>query len=134
MTLKIFGMPLATCFQISKKNSFQGVFGFLTKESLIVSTLRQKILNKIKHSNGIKPPKNLLFQDFLLVSSSQRKFQWESVPSGHRSSTLYLKLISKITEQDKLVLRCTVQARHDSQRSKHTIQYEQYKTIPCTGQ
>ena len=44
-------------FLISKKKVFEGVFVFLTKESLILSAFKQKILDEFKQSNGIKPPK-----------------------------------------------------------------------------
>ena len=38
----------------------------MAKESLILSAFKQKILDKIEQSKGIKPKKNLLFQDFFV--------------------------------------------------------------------
>ena len=53
-------------FRLSKITVFEGVFVFvLTKERPILAALKQMILDEIKLSNGIKPPGNPLFHDFL---------------------------------------------------------------------
>ena len=64
---KIFGMPQASCFQISQKKDFLIYLFFFTKESLILNALKPKILVEIKQSNDIKKKKkiNQLFQDIL---------------------------------------------------------------------
>ena len=66
MKSNIFGIPWSSCLKISKKREFLKSFFrvFLTKESLIFSAFKQKILDEIKQSNGIKPPKNLFFKIF----------------------------------------------------------------------
>ena len=69
--------PKLCIFKFPKKYFFW-VFYF-TKESLILSPLKQNILDEIKQSNAIRPQKNLFFRDCWLVSSSQRKFLLESV-------------------------------------------------------
>ena len=82
----------------NKKKVFEVFLVFLTKKSLILSALKQNIVGEIKQSNGIKPPKNLLSQDFLYVFSSQRKFLVESV----FINDLYL-----LPETYKISLLCT---------------------------
>ena len=63
---------------------------FLTNECLILSAFKQKVLEETRQSNGIKPPKNLLFQDYLYVSSSQSTFFGLKV-SFKNIFTFYLK-------------------------------------------
>ena len=57
--------PVRHVVKFSKKIVFESVLVFLTKESLILSALKQKIIDEFKQSNGIKPLKYLFFQDFL---------------------------------------------------------------------
>ena len=63
MTTKIFGMPQAYFFLNYKKKVFK-VF-FVAKESLILSAFKQKILDEIEQSKGIKPKKINFFKIFL---------------------------------------------------------------------
>ena len=50
---------------------------FLTKESLILSALKQKILDEIKQSNGIKPLTNQTFHDFCKFLPHKGNFCWK---------------------------------------------------------
>ena len=62
MTITIFGMPQASCFFLTYT---MGCFCFfLTRESLILSGIKQKILYEIKQLNNIKPKKNYFFLIF----------------------------------------------------------------------
>ena len=62
-----------------QKNEFLWVFlgFFLTKKSLILSALKQKIVGEIRLSNGIKPPKNLLSQDICKFLPHKQNFWWK---------------------------------------------------------
>ena len=56
---------IVTFSNYQQKNNFRVFLVFLTKEILMLSALKQKVLDEIMQSNGIKPQKNLLFKIFL---------------------------------------------------------------------
>ena len=76
-------------FSNFQKNEFLTVFlVFLTKNSLILSALKQMIVGEIKLSNGIKP-KNHFLKIFCKFLPHKGKFWWKV--SSKMIYTFYLK-------------------------------------------
>ena len=81
----------AHVLKFPKKMSFWGFFCFFlwTKYSIILSSIKQKILGEIMQSNGIKSPQNLFFKIFCKFLPYKGNFLWKV--SSKMIYTFYLK-------------------------------------------
>ena len=77
---KFWNAPSLMFLNFKKIYFLRVFFCFFTKEVRILIALMQKILDEIKQSNGIKPPKNLLFKIFCKFLPHKGNF-WLKVSS-----------------------------------------------------